>query len=167
MNKPATLLLVALVLSLVPHAQADGDGPGNVGTPECREVQLAAQAAVVNGMPYTNHGQMVRTAARVTSLAEEAGEITEECASCIVRQFARRILRPAFFPCEVPIEQVGRRQCDQEEQGRDDHAPQRTANGRLCRNRRHRPSRRDCVCRPPRSRRQAHQARPMPRNDAA
>jgi len=89
MQKPVSLLLFALFFSSLPHAQAHE--PGDVGSPECLEVQSAVQDAVIGGFPYTNHGQMVRTAARVTSRAEEAGEITEECASCIVSQFARRI----------------------------------------------------------------------------
>jgi hypothetical protein len=89
MKTPVTLFLVALFFLLTPHAQACESG--DVGSPECLEVQIDAQDAVADGFPYRNHGQMVNTAARVTSQAEQAGEITAECASCIVSQFARRI----------------------------------------------------------------------------
>ena len=65
--------------------------PGDVGTTECREVQIDAQDAVADGMPYKNHGQMVRTAANNQRPSLEAGDITEECSSCIMNQFARSI----------------------------------------------------------------------------
>jgi hypothetical protein len=92
--------IFALVLSgvlwiLVPQVWAQGD----VGSTACREVQLEAQAAVTSGGPYTNHGQLVATAARVVSAAEEAEEITEECASCIVTQFAQGIAIDAQETC--------------------------------------------------------------------
>ena len=73
--------------------------PGDVGSRECRSVQLAAQAAVASGGPYRNHGQLVRTAAHVVDAAVTAGAITEECASCIVSQFARRIPIEDQTPC--------------------------------------------------------------------
>lgn len=66
--------------------------PGDVGSYGCLMVQQEAQDAVDVGMPYKNHGQMVRTAANVVSPYEEAMGITEECASCIMNQFARSIL---------------------------------------------------------------------------
>jgi hypothetical protein len=70
---------------------------------ECLAVQLAAQAAVAGGGPYRNHGQLVSTAAHVVSPAEEAGEITEECASCIMNQFARRIPIAEQTSCGVAV----------------------------------------------------------------
>jgi len=74
--------------------------PGqDVGSPLCAQVQADAQDAVVSGGPYKNHGQMVRTAAHVVSDYEEAGMITEECSSCIVSQFARRIPIEEQEPC--------------------------------------------------------------------
>ena len=66
-------------------------GPGGVGSVECLRVQLAAQAAVLAGMPYANHGALVSTAAHVVSSAEDRGSIDSECASCIISQFARRV----------------------------------------------------------------------------
>lgn len=89
MKKHVALLVFALLFCLASHAQ--GCEPGDVGSPECLEVQSVAQAAVADGSPYQNHGQAMRVAARVTSEAQQAGEITAECASCIVSQFARRI----------------------------------------------------------------------------
>jgi len=62
---------------------------GYFGDQACREVQLDAQAAVAAGGPYKNHGRLVSTAANVVSPAEEAGYIDEDCASCIMHQFAR------------------------------------------------------------------------------
>jgi len=63
----------------------------DVGTSACGLVQSVAQNAVDYGGPYRNHGRMVRTAARTVSQFVEAAVITEECSSCIVSQFARRI----------------------------------------------------------------------------
>jgi hypothetical protein len=74
--------------------------PGqDVGTSACGLVQSAAQTAVDFGGPYRNHGQMVRTAARTVSEFVGAGVITEECSSCIVSQFARRIPSDEQEPC--------------------------------------------------------------------
>ena len=85
----ALFLLVGLLLCAALYVQADT--PGDVVSFECRAVQIDAQAAVEAGAPYRNHGQLVRTAAHVVSEAEETGEITEECASCIMNQFASKI----------------------------------------------------------------------------
>lgn len=72
---------------------------GGVGSPACLRVQRAAQAAVLAGLPYSNHGKLVSTAAHVVSAAENAGEIDEECASCIMNQFARSIPIEDQVPC--------------------------------------------------------------------
>jgi hypothetical protein len=72
---------------------------GDVGSAECRAVQLDAQAAVASGGPYKNKGQLVKTAAKVVGAAEEAGEITDACADCIMDQFARGIAIAAQEPC--------------------------------------------------------------------
>ncbi len=82
--------VVAAILALL-VAPALGQDPGDVGSPECLAVQLEAQTAVGSGGPYRNHGQLVRTAARSVSPHLEADDISEECSSCIVHQFARRI----------------------------------------------------------------------------
>ena len=52
---------------------------------------VEAQEAEIDGMPHKNHGKMVSTAAKLVSIYEEEEEITDECASCIINQFARRI----------------------------------------------------------------------------
>ena len=90
MKKSVALPLVGLLLGIALYLQAC-KLPGDVGSPECGAVQVEAQEAVEAGAPYWNHGQMVSTAAHVVSEAEESGEITEACASCIMNQFARRI----------------------------------------------------------------------------
>ena len=84
-------VLVAMVAVIGLSATLVAQEPGDVGSAECRLVQLDAQDAVAAGMPYNNHGQMVRTAANNQSPALEAGYITEECSSCIMNQFARSI----------------------------------------------------------------------------
>ena len=90
MKRLFTLALIGLFSVML--AQAEAVEPGDVGSVECQNVQLEAQEAVLNGMPYRNHGQMVSTAAKVVSeyvCVEEA--ISYECASCIMNQFARKI----------------------------------------------------------------------------
>jgi hypothetical protein len=58
---------------------------------KCRTAQLAAQDAVKNGGPYKNAGQKVKTASHAANPYLYSGDITEECHSCIVSQFARKI----------------------------------------------------------------------------
>ena len=95
MRKLLTLVLIGLFLGIVPKVWAQG----GVGSPECLAVQQAAQAAVAGGGPYKNHGQLVKTAAHVVDAAVVAGTIDEECASCIMNQFARRVVIAAQTPC--------------------------------------------------------------------
>ena len=57
----------------------------------CGMAQLIVQEAVASGGPYKNHGQMVKTAAHAANPYLYEGAISEECHSCIVSQFARRI----------------------------------------------------------------------------
>jgi hypothetical protein len=84
-------VMVAMVAVIGLSTTLVAQEPGDVGSAECGAVQLDAQAAVEDGGPYRNHGQMVRTAANNQSPALEAGDITEECSSCIMNQFARKI----------------------------------------------------------------------------
>ncbi len=65
--------------------QVDGD----LGTDLCRAVQLEAQDA----------GRAVRNATSVTSRAVSEGTISGPCASCIVRQVARRLPPEDQAPC--------------------------------------------------------------------
>jgi hypothetical protein len=95
----AALLASASSAIAKTDAQLSPYGPGGVGSVECLRVQQAAQAAVLAGLPYSNHGQLVSTAAHVVSDAEDAGTIDAECASCIVNQFARRIPIEDQTPC--------------------------------------------------------------------
>ena len=95
----ACLLVVASASIAKTDVELTPSSPGGVGSPECLSAQLAAQAAVLAGMPYRNHGQLVSTAAHVVSDAENAGTIDDECASCIMNQFARRIPIDEQIPC--------------------------------------------------------------------
>ena len=72
---------------------------GDVGSPECREIQLEAIKAVETGGPYKNAGAKVKVAAKVVSKAQNALQITSECASCIMNQFARGIPIKKHKPC--------------------------------------------------------------------
>ena len=86
--RPWGILALALLVAGPPvQALASGD----VGTVECRAAQIDAQNAVRHLGQPKNRGQVVSTAARVVSAAEEAGQITEACAACIVRQFAQQV----------------------------------------------------------------------------
>lgn len=80
-------VMVFSLFVLIPNSWA---GPP-VPTDNCTEAQIAVQDAVVGGEPYRNHGKLVKTAAHTANPYLESGEILEECHSCIVSQFARRI----------------------------------------------------------------------------
>jgi hypothetical protein len=99
MKKLFTLMFIAVLLVIVPQVWAQD--AGDVGSPECGSAQLAAQNAVASGGPYKNHGQLVSTAATVVSPLDEAGTITDECASCIMNQFARSIPIDQQKPCGI------------------------------------------------------------------
>jgi hypothetical protein len=98
----ASLLAVLIGGFVGTRPQAWAQAPGDIGSAECREAQVAAEIAVESGGPYENHGQLVRTAANVVSAAVAAGTITEACASCIMNQFARRIPIAEQAPCGQP-----------------------------------------------------------------
>ena len=68
---------------------------------ECRALQLEVQGAVGNEDPaiYRNHGAYVSTVAHLVGPEVEQGNISEECASCIISQFARRIPVEEQTPC--------------------------------------------------------------------
>ncbi len=85
-----TLLLavIGLTLAIAPQVWAPEPSPGDIGTKECRDVQITAQDVVESGM-FRNHGQVVRAAANVVSPFVEEGAITEECSSCIIHQIAQ------------------------------------------------------------------------------
>jgi len=85
-SKATILVVVGLFAS-----QVRAQDPGDVGSPECRAVQLAAQAAVLAGEPYRTKGGAVRTAASVVDPAVRSGSITSECSSCIMNQFGRGV----------------------------------------------------------------------------
>ena len=80
------------VASLQP-AWAQAPIPGDVGTIECAQAQLAIQTLIGNETtpPYKNHGQYVKAAADAANTALQSGQITGACHGCIVSQFARSI----------------------------------------------------------------------------
>jgi hypothetical protein len=89
-------VLGCLFLAWTPPGWAQGAfmptlTPGDVGTPACRDVQLAVQGTVGNETkpPYNNHKKYVRAATQAANPALAAGEITEACHSCIVSPFAQ------------------------------------------------------------------------------
>lgn len=83
-------LLLVLLVGLCAPAWAQA--PGDVGTSECRVVQLAAQGSVQGVVsPPRNHGQLMKVVTRITSPELYKGNITEACSSCIVSQFARKV----------------------------------------------------------------------------
>jgi hypothetical protein len=92
-----TFMVVFSLAAVTAYAQTPI--PGDVGTYQCRQVQIAAQQAVLDGK-YKNHGQMVSTAAKVVDNAAWVQEIiTCECASCIMHQFAQSIPIAEQEPC--------------------------------------------------------------------
>lgn len=100
MKKLFTIGLIGAFLAIVGQAQ---DVPGDVGSAECLAVQWDAQAAVIDGEPYNNHGKRVSTASNVVRPAVDAWEITSACASCIMHQFARRIPIDEQVACGTSI----------------------------------------------------------------
>ena len=101
------LVLISILIFVSTHTiNAQSVNPGDVGSPECREIQLEAIKAVENGGPYKTSGARVRVAAKVVSNAQKALQITSECSSCIMNQFARAIPIKKHKPCgpdPVPI----------------------------------------------------------------
>jgi len=101
MRARGVMWVAIMMFAAVPFANATERTTAGTSTlsPECRRVQLAAQAAVQAGGPFKNHGQMVSTVARVVGAAVEAGRIDEDCASCIVQQFAQSVPVANQAPC--------------------------------------------------------------------
>jgi len=97
MKKLFLLSVLTLVFANISYAQSIN--PGDVGSPECREIQLEAIKAVDTGGPYKNAGARVKVAANVVSNAQNALQITGECASCIMNQFAKGIPTKKHKPC--------------------------------------------------------------------
>lgn len=70
--------------------------PGDVGTVECALVQATVwenlgSEPLEPTMLYKNHGQFMKAVQQIVSPELEAGNITEECSSCITNQYARRL----------------------------------------------------------------------------
>jgi len=86
-------VLFGLIVAWPQRGWAQASVPGDVGTLECAQAQVAVQTLVGNETkpPYKNHGQYVSAAAHAANTPLEIGQITEACHSCIVSQFARSI----------------------------------------------------------------------------
>src|SRR5262249_19030902 len=100
--KAATAVCFGVLLVCGPAGSRAGERPadsGAVGASSCRAVQLAAQAAVEAGGPYRNHGDLVRTAAHIVNTALKSGAINDDCAGCIISQFARGVPITDQKPC--------------------------------------------------------------------
>lgn len=98
-------LIAIFALSLV-MVQAAPNYQGDVGSRECRIVQLEAQAAAGDPAAYKNHGQWVAAAAQAQDPYVYDGTITEECSSCIMNQFGRGIPIEEQEPCGPDIPDV-------------------------------------------------------------
>lgn len=98
MLKKLTLagFLVVCCCCLVSSAMAQGH---DVTDPACRAFQLEVQAAVGDEADYRNHGAYLSAVSDMVKPRVAAGDIDEECASCIVSQFARRIAIADQEPC--------------------------------------------------------------------
>jgi hypothetical protein len=62
---------------------------GELSDFSCDEFGAYVNLIVANSGPYRNHGKCVSTAAKIVSPMEEAGYISEECASSIMNPIAR------------------------------------------------------------------------------
>ncbi|MCG7853496.1 MAG: hypothetical protein MIO92_13335, partial [Methanosarcinaceae archaeon] len=91
------LLLAMAVLFSVTASNCKGTG--DVGSVECREVQLAVQSTVSDGEPYKNHWEMMKTVNHLLSEEIKIGKITWRCAACIKQQFAQGIAIDEQKPC--------------------------------------------------------------------
>ncbi|MCK5515220.1 MAG: hypothetical protein KAJ00_12025 [Deltaproteobacteria bacterium] len=88
------IVLSLLGFSFITLSQALAEEPGDIGTVECREVQLQIQDTVdMEGIEANskNHGQFVKAVVRLVKAARKEKLITGKCASCIFTQFAIRI----------------------------------------------------------------------------
>lgn len=101
MKRFISIAIAVFFLVVAAQVWAQMPVPGDVGSPECARLQKAVQDAVGDEDPdiYRNHGIYVSAAAKLVDPHLVAGEITEECASCIVNQFARFIPIAEQEPC--------------------------------------------------------------------
>lgn len=96
------VLFTLVVFFLFPfYSAVQAQDAGNVGSSECGELQSVVQETVGDEDPgvYRNHGKYVSTVAKIVSPLQEADEITEACSSCIVNQFARRVIVADQLTC--------------------------------------------------------------------
>jgi hypothetical protein len=94
-----------LCVDFADDSQCDAGQICDVITGDCTQItcgmaQFITQEVVTSGGPYRNHGQMVKTAAHAANPYLYEGVISQECHSCIVSQFARRIPIEEQQSCE-------------------------------------------------------------------
>jgi hypothetical protein len=96
----AASVLAVLGLFLAPQPAA-AKRAGYVGTPECRDLQLAVQEAVGDEDPalYPKHRSYVRTVKKLIKPHLKAGEVSRKCGSCITKQFKHRVAVADQKPC--------------------------------------------------------------------
>lgn len=102
MRQICMITVIALVQGIVSLAMAQD--PGDTGSAECRDVQLAVYDAVENDGPYKNHGQVMKAVNRLVNEKKKDGTISGRCAACIREQFARKIPREHQKPCGLDVE---------------------------------------------------------------
>ena len=89
------IVLSLLGFAFITLSPALAQEPGDIGTVECRELQLLIQDTIKNSLEmdstYKNHGQFVKAVVHLVKSAKKANLITGKCAMCIFIQFALRI----------------------------------------------------------------------------
>ena len=71
----------------------------DVSTCGCAEAQKGVILLVADESTFKNHGAYVSTAAKTLN---SIAEVSEECHSCIINQFARSVPQDEMVPCNVP-----------------------------------------------------------------
>ncbi len=72
---------------------------GDVGSVECRLVQLEVFVLVDERGPFVNHGQLMKAINEFLNAEKRNGVISGACAACIRSQFARRVPPDMQTPC--------------------------------------------------------------------
>jgi hypothetical protein len=89
----SVLLAAFLCTGFVPQAMAAGLDEA------CRAAQLSVQSQVGDVTSYANHGMLMKAVAHAANVFLDSGEIDDECHSCIVSQYARRVAVADQTPC--------------------------------------------------------------------
>lgn len=109
MNKIVPMVLIHIYFSVV-AISINAAEAGDVGSEQCRIVQLHAQqlveSAIENGK--ANRNKAIAIARLTVQAAKMAGEINKQCAQCIKKQFITKIDITDQIPCgEDPNPECG------------------------------------------------------------